>query len=85
MSFALSSVALLQLTIAAHQFEHVADYVDDSCHVCVQLDRIGDAAVDHVTTTAPVATVNNDDQQPPAGLVSRALIRGFDSRAPPSL
>ena len=85
MSFALLSVALLQLTIAVHQFEHVAGYVDDSCHVCVQLDRVGDAAVDHSTTTSPVATALNGRQARPADFISRTLVRGFDSRAPPGL
>jgi hypothetical protein len=85
MSFALLSVALLQLTIAAHQFEHSAAYVDDSCHVCIQLDRIDDAVYGDTAPVAATATVYGGDWQLKAGLVSRTFIRGFDSRAPPSL
>ena len=82
---ALVSLAWLQLTLASHQFDHVAEYFDDSCHVCVQLDRTDDIAVDHV---APVATsIGHTDSaiHPEAGLVSSAFERGFQSRAPPRI
>ena len=85
MSFALLSVAMLQLTIAAHQFEHSAAYVDDSCHVCIQLDRIDDAVSGDPAPVAAPAVAHGGSLEPKAGLVSRMLIRGFDSRAPPSL
>ena len=85
MSFALLSVALLQLSIAVHQFEHVAGYVEDSCQVCIQLDRFDDAVTADTVPLAAPATLNSGNLQRSAGLVSRTLIRGFDSRAPPSL
>ena len=80
---ALVSLAWLQLMLASHPFDHVAEYFDDSCHVCVQLDRTDDVAVDHV---APVATsVAHADLtvHREAGLVPSAFERGFQSRAPP--
>ena len=83
--FALLSVAWLQLTIAVHQFEHVAGYVDDSCHVCVQLDRIDDALTGGAVPVAASATAQGGNLQLPAGFVSHTLTRSFDSRAPPSL
>ena len=42
---ALLPIALLQLTIAVHQFEHVSEYVDGTCHICGQLDRVGNVAL----------------------------------------
>ena len=85
MSFALMCVALLQLTVAAHQFEHVAGWVGDSCHVCIQLDRIDDAVTSDAAPSPAPVMAHGGNSQPQAGLISRAIIRGFDSRAPPSL
>lgn len=81
---ALLPIAFLQLTIAVHQFEHVADYVDGSCSICVQLERI-DAAVDHAPGKA---LLQPGDVVAVAALpvaVRRGAIRLFDSRAPPQL
>ena len=83
--FALLSVAWLQLAVAIHQFDHVAEYVDDSCQVCIQLDRADDAVANHASSTAIEASVDAPAWQAPAGIVVRALIRGFDARAPPQL
>lgn len=82
---ALVSLAWLQLMLASHQFDHVAEYVDDSCHVCVQLDRVDDAAVDHASLLT--ANLSRADQPVPAetGLVSGGSQRGFQSRAPPRI
>ena len=85
MKFALLSVAWLQLTIAVHQFEHVAGYVDESCHVCVQLDRVDDAVSGDTAPAPAPAMIHRGNVQPEAGRASRTIIRGFDSRAPPSL
>ena len=79
---ALLPIGLLQLTIAVHQFEHIADYVDGPCDVCVQLDRI-DAAVDHATDTAPVQSIDFVARVRPAVAPHRGAVRNFDSRAPP--
>ena len=80
---ALLPVVLLQLSLAGHQFEHVAEALDQSCHVCVQLDRVDDA---DASTSGSMATLS-------AGVIlvrpatvdvfGRALIRGFESRGPP--
>jgi hypothetical protein len=83
-SFALLPIALLQLTLAVHQFDHVAEYVGDSCHVCVQLDRV-DAAADHWADSAPPRLVDIPRLQAPSVSVSRQVLRNFDSRAPPGL
>lgn len=75
-------VALLQLTIAIHQFDHVAEYLEGTCDVCVQLDR-GDAAVDHPAQAAPKLPINVLEAEAPPALIAQERVRNFDSRAPP--
>lgn len=77
-------IALLQLTIAIHQFDHVAEYIEGACHVCVQLDRI-DVAVDHPTEEAAQLSINFLEVEAPPILIARESLRNFDARAPPSI
>ena len=81
---ALLPIAWLQFTIAVHQFDHVAGYVEDSCQVCVQLDRV-DAAVDDAAEQAPLVSIDALSATAPAATVNRDFFRIFDSRAPPGL
>ena len=81
---ALLPVVLLQLWIAFHQFDHVAGYAEDTCPVCVQLDRV-DAAVDQATDSAALPPFDVLRAQLPAKPVSRDVLRNFNSRAPPRL
>lgn len=80
---ALLPIAWLQLTIAVHQFDH-AGYIDDYCHVCVQLDRI-DAAVDHAPERAPLPSLDVVAVAVPSITLNRDAVLHFDSRAPPTL
>lgn len=79
----LLSIAWLQLAFAVHQFDHVADYVGETCQVCVQLDRVDDVTVDHalpaadIHATIAVAIPSSD------GLATHGIVRGFNPRAPP--
>jgi hypothetical protein len=82
--FAVVPIALLQLTIVAHEFGHVADYTGSACHVCVQLDRL-DAAVDHPAEIASVHSIDFLKSIVPVVSVVRTPVRNFDSRAPPQL
>ena len=82
--FAELPIALLQLTIAVHQFDHVADYIDGVCHVCVQLDR-ADGAVDHSPEAAPPLHSDFLKLDAPVVSVARVPGRNFDSRAPPQI
>ena len=81
---ALLPIAWLQLAVAVHQFDHVADYAEESCHVCVQLDRI-DAAVDHPTERALLLSIDFLEPAAPSISVSQNAVRNFDTRAPPYL
>jgi len=82
--FAALPIALLQLTIAAHHFDHVAEYIEGTCHVCVQLDRV-DATVDHPAEDPSKQSIDFLKQEAPVVLVARESVRNFDSRAPPHL
>ena len=82
--FAVLPIALLQLSLAVHQFDHTDDFVDGSCHVCVQLDRV-DLAVDHSAEQVPLASIDLLWTKAPPVSVSHDVLRNFDSRAPPRL
>ena len=81
---ALLAIGWLQLSIAVHQFDHVAEYVQESCHVCIQLDRV-DAVVGYAADGLQPPEFGFSDFNTPGLLVGRDTIRGFDSRAPPVL
>ena len=82
---ALFSIAWLQLSVAAHQFEHVAELLDDSCQVCIQLDRADDTVADHPEAASAPSFHGNLVWQSPANYLAGLQVRGFDSRAPPQL
>ncbi len=82
---ALLSIGWLQLSEAAHQFDHAAQQSGESCQVCVQLDRADDIVANHSTAT-PTALVNDAlVRRAPACAADATLTLGFDSRAPPQL
>ncbi len=77
-------VAFLQLSLAVHQFDHIADYVEGACHVCVQLDRL-DAAVDNAAVVKAILSPSIARADSPTLPISRVAVRFFDSRAPPKI
>ena len=81
---ALLAIGWLQVSTAVHQFEHVAGDEEDSCHVCIQLDRV-DAVVGHVADGPQLPVFGQSDIDAPDASGGRDTIRGFDSRAPPVL
>ena len=82
---ALFSIGWFQLSAAAHQFDHVGQQIDESCEVCVQLDRADDAAANTSTATATVAAGDTLARQVPESVADRIFLLGFDSRAPPRI
>ena len=82
---ALLSLALVQLSLASHQFDHPAGDIAESCHICVQLERFEDATSDH--SPHPGIADYNLAAEPhyPAVTATRSVVRSFDSRAPPSI
>jgi hypothetical protein len=81
----LLALAWLQLTLAGHQFDHVVSYLTDSCHICVQLDRIGDTVAELPAAAALAAQPPAQPAQTARPVAEPAFIRNFDSRAPPSI
>ena len=80
---ALLSLAWLQLTLASHQFDHVATYFADSCNVCIQLDRIDDSVAGQpAVAVSPLGNAAEPEVLMPRG-PSRSFVRHFQSRAPP--
>ena len=81
---ALLSIAWLQVSFAAHQFDHSADVVfEDTCHACSHLDRLNDALP---TASAPPVLPRSADIAPCRVqiLAVELLFAGvFDARAPP--
>jgi hypothetical protein len=82
--FAILPIALLQLTIAVHQFDHVTSYIEGACHVCVQLDRF-DAAVDESAETVLPRPTELLRLDAPKAFVTLVPVRHFDARAPPQI
>lgn len=81
----LLALAWLQLTLASHQFDHVAEYYAESCHVCVQLDRVDETTIDQtrLQDVAPMPSAQPAATLRPA--VSSAPQSAFHPRAPPRL
>lgn len=80
----LVALAWLQLTMANHQFDHVADYFSDSCHVCAQLDRVDEVVNDHAAETLAFDVSAISPVIAP-GVIPQILDHQFDARAPPRL
>ena len=81
---AILPIALLQLTIATHQFDHVADYDEGTCNVCAQLDRI-DTAVDHSAESVSLPPNDIVRAATPVDSTAGNRARNYDSRAPPKV
>ena len=56
----LLSLALVQLSLATHQFDHAATDLADHCEVCVQLDRLDDSATGDPLCAISVAASYGD-------------------------
>jgi hypothetical protein len=82
---ALLSLAWLQVSFATHQFDHVAAFSADSCHVCVQLDRVDDVVADQSDSLSGPRGRHDEPAQSLAAAVYPAFVRHFESRAPPAL
>ena len=82
---ALLSLAWLQVSFATHQFDHVATFSADTCHVCVQLDRIDDVAADQPDSLSGPRGRHDEPARAPAAAADPAFVRHFESRAPPAL
>ena len=79
----LLSLALVQLSLASHQFDHAATELVDHCEVCVQLERLDDAASGHVLPG--LAALPGPEMELPAPDSHTPAVEAgaYRSRAPP--
>ena len=81
---ALLAIAGSQLVFAGHQYEHDLDSVDDTCAVCLQIERLDQPPCDNPAALlqAPVFQL---PQIAPATLGISAAVSPYSTRAPPLL
>ena len=79
----LLALALLQISVAAHQFEHSADHSFNVCDVCTAYSQLDDAPLaDTAITEFPIAlhgAIETFSDSPTATL----FVAAYRSRAPP--
>ena len=81
--FGILALALLQISVASHQFEHLADHGFGVCHSCSTFNQLDDVLIPQaLPVTFPIgrheATATTD--QPFEGAPTSRIYR---SRAPP--
>ncbi len=82
--FALLSVAWLQVSFAAHQFDHSADFLlEDSCHACSHLDRVDDLVSGASSSEAAIPQADVSSVDCVTAVVRHEPVRRYDSRGPP--
>lgn len=79
----LLSLALVQLSLASHQFDHHATELAESCEVCVQLERLDDAASGHIAPDAAITVGYEAGLQDSAKVFLPSRTDSYLSRAPP--
>ena len=82
---ALLSLALLQFSLASHQYDHAADHLAESCDVCVQLERLDDSASGHAKPPVEPAAPRAHEPGLPGKEIGTVPVRPYLSRAPPQL
>lgn len=81
---ALLVLAFLQVSIASHQFEHVADDAYKFCRVCAQHDRLDDDVLDSEIGAALLLHAGAAPHvELPAQVYSDNTYAPYRSRAPP--
>ena len=83
---ALLPIVFLQLSFIAHQSEdYEVNHNEDSCHICIQLERIDDNSFSepvHFSLPQLNGLINLEKSSP---LEQAALSWSFKSRAPPQV
>lgn len=79
------SIAWLQLSVAAHQFDHDAGFLGETCQLCLQLDRSDDTDVCRTPALAAPAASSSIPVALHAPVAEIDSTRLFQPRAPPQL
>ena len=79
----LLSLALVQLSLASHQFDHAATDLTDHCEVCVKLERLDDAAPGNALPTVALVPARGPSICAAVIAVNPSRVGAFDPRGPP--
>ena len=79
----LLSLALVQLSLASHRFDHAATDLVDNCDVCVQLERLDDAASGHIPPDVAIAAAYESVPHSVDSVSELPRVYAYRPRAPP--
>lgn len=79
----LVALALLQVSFAAHQFQHDLDHGPGVCHVCSTYSQLEDAPLPGATTAAFLLSAGTAVSIDIDAYESTLVISAYRSRAPP--
>lgn len=79
----LLALALLQVSMAVHQFEHVADHGLTVCHACSVYNQLDDVPAKNVLPAVVLAATGSAVDTDVGTLASTPLVSNYRSRAPP--
>lgn len=79
----LVALVLLQVSMAAHQFEHVADHGFTVCHACSVYNQLDDVPAKSVLPAVILAATGTAVDTDAGTLAAAPLVSNYRSRAPP--
>ena len=79
----LLSLALVQLSLASHQFDHHATNLGENCEICVQLERLDDATSGHAVADVAVSLVIESSSVGETEVVHPTRVEAYRPRDPP--
>ena len=83
---AITPIVFLQLTLMIHQFEdHEVNHNEDSCHICIQLERIDDNSFSQPVHFSLLQLNGLIILEKSSLLEKIAVSYSFKSRAPPHI
>ena len=79
----LLSLGLVQLSLAGHQFDHHATDLVEDCEICVQLERLDDAASGTMAPDAAITVVFEAQLLGSAEVTDPTRVEAYRPRDPP--
>jgi hypothetical protein len=79
----LLSLALVQLSLASHQFDHHAADLVEKCEICVQLERLDDAASGHMAPDIAIPVASEVQHLAAAHAANPTRLEAYRPRDPP--
>ena len=81
--FGIFALALLQVSFASHQFQHVADHGFGVCHSCTAYNQVDDAPIPDTPPTKLSAELNVAIEPKTYSFTAAPVSRAYQPRAPP--